>query len=255
MAIDSENVQPNESSNSDEVKADAVTLPQDFIKTYRKDVSNIIELLNNQVEQITSSEVEDSKELLGTTFIKSGVVEKMLLLASGTFVLSLNFVTTISSQLRIKGIQRIDTRLLHILEAAWILLFISILSCCIAWALSHLDVLRLRKIRQLKLATKTNERYSALMKPLFQLVKKFGDLLISTKKIDQNTDYMKVEKMGTAIFDHLIKKHRKEALELELFRFQGKFYSWLLLIVFISVPVAFLLLLVFSVDIIRILLL
>jgi len=254
MAIDSENVQPNESSNSDEVKADAVTLPQDFIKTYRKDVLNTIELLKNQVEQITSSEVEDSKELLETTFIKTGVVEKMLLLASGTFVLSLNFITTASSQLRSKGIQRIDTRSLHLLEAAWILLFIAILSCCIAWALTSLDAQRLRKIRQLKLATKENERYSAMVKPLSQLVKKVGDLLITTIKVDQNSDYMKVEKMGTAIFDHLIKKHRKEALELESFRFQGKFYGWLLLIVFISVPVAFLLLLVFSIGIIRILL-
>jgi len=251
MAIDSENVQPIESSNSDEANAAPVALPKDFTK----DLLNTTELLKNHVEQITSSEVEDSKELLETTFIKTGVVEKMLLLASGTFVLSLNFVTTVSSQLRSKGVQGIDTRSLHLLEAAWILLFIAILSCCIAWALTSLDAQRLRKIRQLKLAMKENERYSALVKPLSQLVKKVGDLLITTKKIDQNSDYMMVEKMGAAIFDHLIKKHRKEALELESFRFQGKFYGWLLLIVFISVPVAFLLLLVFSVGIIRILLL
>ena len=66
------------------------------------------------------------------------------------------------------------------------------------------------------------------MKPLSQFVKKVGDILIATKKIDQNTDYMKVEKMGTAIFDHYAKKHQKEALELESFRFQGKVYGWLL---------------------------
>jgi hypothetical protein len=254
MAIDSENVQLNESSNCDESKADALTLPQDFINIYRKDVSNTIELLKNQVEQITASEADNSKELSEMTLAKTGVVEKMLLLASGTFVLSLNFVTTVSSQLRIKGIQRIDTRSLHILEAAWILLFISVLSCCIAWALTSLDAQRLRKIRQLKLATKNNERYSALTKPLSQLVKMIGDLLITTKKIDQNNEYKMVEKMGTAIFDQLVKKHQKEALELESFTFQRKFYGWLLLTVFISVPVAFLLLLIFSIGIIRILL-
>jgi hypothetical protein len=250
MAIDSENIQPNESSNSNEANAAPVTLPMDFTK----DLLNTNELLKSQVEQITASEAEDSKELLETSFIKTGIVEKMLLLASGTFVLSLNFVTTVSSQLHIKGIQRIDTRSLHILEAAWILLFIAILSCCIAWALTSLDAQRLRKIRQLKRATKTNERYSALMKPLSQFVKKVGDLLIATKKIDQNTEYMKIEKMGTAIFDHYVKKHQKEALELESFRFQGKVYGWVLLVVFISVPVAFLLLLIFSIGIIRVLL-
>jgi hypothetical protein len=47
----------------------------------------------------------------------------------------------------------------------------------------------------------------------------------------------------------------EKVLELESFTVQGKLYAWLISTVFISVPVAFLLLLVSSIGIVRVLLL
>ncbi len=189
-----------------------------------------------------------AKELSQGVSSKATMVERIIILAAGTFILSLNFTAAATDQLSRKGLAgQLGNSAHYCLYFAWALLLVAIFACAAAWITVQFDSLRYEGIRKLIEAQEDSRHFRSLVNllgPIFSMASAAGAVFKGHP--DDSVDAGRITRMLHTIASSQDKKNSENQVELEKMKFPARIYSWLLFISLLAVPTALTLLFAFA---------
>jgi hypothetical protein len=214
-----------------------------------------LESLRSELSRISAT---NAKELSQALSSRAVVIERILLLATGTFVLTLNFTAAAADQLHREGLAiQLGLASHNCLYCAWVLLLVAILASSAAWILTQFEALRHERLRQFNAVQEEHE----ILKSLWQLVEPLAsEAETSSVSVEgkagpeTQSGNKRVKLMMEAVFRHTETRNSKAQMEIEKMAFPAKVYGWLIFLSLVCVPLALVLLLAFALRVASLLL-
>lgn len=204
--------------------------------------------LGEKLSRLLATSVTNSREQSQSIAARAVIIERVLLLASGSFVLSLNFTASVAAELHRENVSSQVGFFAHSsLYCAWVLLLVSIGACCLAWLLTHFESQLHEKLRQFNVA-EVESRESKLLAHSLAIAFKGGVVNLGEHgdSPDVLVDLGKIMTMVDTIASRTDAKNAKSKLELSKTEMPTTLYLTLIGSALFCLPVALLLLLIFA---------